>query len=183
MKISVGRGIYMRTLAVDDARAFNETVNANRNYLTKFMPWAAELIKLEDSEEVIESWRVALENETDLNMGVFYGDIYIGNIGLHYMDSKNRESMIGYWIDEKYQGKGIVTACARAIVNHAFDERGLNRVYIYCAVENLKSKAVAERLGFFREGVLREAELLCDGVFHDRYVYALTKRNRSRMEG
>jgi ribosomal-protein-serine acetyltransferase len=160
----------------------NSAVNANKNYLKTYMPWAANEVKLEDSDELIEGWIDAFERGTDLNLGIFYGVVYIGNIGLHFMDSKNRDAMLGYWIDEKYQGKGIVTDCARVLVNYAFDERELNRVYIYCAAENIKSGAVAERLGFSREGVLKEGELLADGVFHDRYVYALTKRNRSRMK-
>jgi ribosomal-protein-serine acetyltransferase len=56
------------------------------------------------------------------------------------------------------------------LVEHAFGELGLNRVSIACAVENKKSCAIPERLGFRREGVKRQAEWLYDH-FVDHVVY------------
>ena len=56
-------------------------------------------------------------------------------------------------------------------MEHAFGELGLNRVSIACATENKKSCAVPERLGFRREGVVRQAERHYDH-FVDHAVYA-----------
>jgi hypothetical protein len=44
--------------------------------------------------------------------------------------------------DEAFQGHGFVTAGARALVDHAFDDLGLNRIEIRCAPSNAASRAV-----------------------------------------
>ena len=64
-----------------------------------------------------------------------------------------------------------MTAACRALVDHACEELGLNRVSIACATENKKSCAIPERLGFRREGIVRQAEWLYDH-FVDHVVYA-----------
>jgi len=94
-----------------------------------------------------------------------------GVIGNHALDWENRTTEVGYWIGEEYQGKGLVSAACRALVDHAFGERGLNRVVISCATENKKSCAIPERLGFRREGLQRQAEWLYDH-YVDHVVYA-----------
>jgi ribosomal-protein-serine acetyltransferase len=78
---------------------------------------------------------------------------------------------VGYWLSEELQGRGLVTAACRAMVDHAFEELELNRVSIACATENIKSCAIPERLGFRQEGVVRQAEWLYDH-FVDHVLYA-----------
>ncbi len=75
-------------------------------------------------------------------------------------------------MDAAHQGKGIVTACCRAVAAHAFSELKLHRVVIRCAVENHRSRAIPERLGFSFEGIARQSEWLYDH-FEDVAVYAL----------
>ncbi len=64
-----------------------------------------------------------------------------------------------------------MTAACRALVDHTLGKLGLNRVTIACATENKKSCAIPKRLGFRREGVVRQAEWLYDRLV-DRVVYA-----------
>ncbi len=64
-----------------------------------------------------------------------------------------------------------MTEAVRALVEHAFGEWQLNRVEIRVAVGNERSAAIPERLGFVREGVLRQAERHADG-FKDNVVYS-----------
>jgi ribosomal-protein-serine acetyltransferase len=56
------------------------------------------------------------------------------------------------------------------LIDYAFNELGLNRLVISCASENKKSRAIAERLGFEQEGVLRQSDWLVDR-FVDQVVY------------
>ena len=65
-----------------------------------------------------------------------------------------------------------MTRGCRALIAHGFTELDLHRVEIRCAVDNLKSRAIPERLGFRREGQLREVEWLYDH-FVDHVVYGL----------
>ena len=81
---------------------------------------------------------------------------------------------MGYWLDAELQGKGIVTQACRTIVRHAFEEHQVQKVVISCAIDNPRSRAVAERLGFLQEGILRQVVRLhdrsVDGVFYGLLV-------------
>jgi len=83
--------------------------------------------------------------------------------------------MIGYWLAQNHEGRGIITDCTRAMVNYGFNTLKLNRIYIHCASENIRSRAIPERLGFIQEGVLQDAECV-NGVYHDLIVYGMVKR-------
>jgi len=100
-----------------------------------------------------------------------------GIAGYRALDALNRSGEIGYWLREDFGGRGIVTACCRALVAHGFDALGLNRIAIAAATGNAKSRAVPERLGFRLEGVLRQPEWLYDR-FVDHAVYSLLRAER-----
>ena len=65
-----------------------------------------------------------------------------------------------------------MTAAVRAYVDHAFATWKLNRVMIQAAVENARSRAIPERLGFREEGILREVERIGDRMLDD-VVYSM----------
>ncbi|WP_369385683.1 GNAT family N-acetyltransferase [Mesobacillus boroniphilus] len=82
-------------------------------------------------------------------------------------------------MSEKLQGRGITIRTAKAVINHAFYELGLNRIEIRCGKDNHKSKAIPKKLGFYEEGILRDGEFL-NGNFHDLIVYGLLSREWQR---
>lgn len=88
----------------------------------------------------------------------------------------NRKTSIGYWLAEGFQGHGIMT---QALVEMAFTEYKLNRVEISAAVENQKSRAIPERLGFEEEGCLHQNEWLYDH-FVDHILYAVLESKWKR---
>ena len=65
-----------------------------------------------------------------------------------------------------------MTCGCRRFIEEAFGEFGLHRVSLLAAATNLRSQAVAERLGMTREAVLREAERTTDG-YHDMVVFSI----------
>jgi ribosomal-protein-serine acetyltransferase len=90
------------------------------------------------------------------------------------VDWVNRWVALSYWLDEAHQGKGIMTASCRAFISHAFTAWKMNRITIQCATENIRSRAIPERLGFTLEGILRETEWLYDH-YVDHALYALRR--------
>ena len=86
------------------------------------------------------------------------------------MSWEQRLAEIGYWLDQELQGRGIITRACRTLVTYAFEEYGLNKVEIHAAAGNAPSRAVAERLEFTQEGVVRQIEWL-SGVPHDMIIY------------
>jgi ribosomal-protein-serine acetyltransferase len=67
-----------------------------------------------------------------------------------------------------------MSASCRAVIAHGFGALGLHRVSIRCAVENRRSRAIPERLGFTFEGVARGSEWLYDH-FVDHAIYGLLR--------
>jgi ribosomal-protein-serine acetyltransferase len=100
----------------------------------------------------------------------------VGVIGHHGIDRRIRATELGHWLAANAQGRGVMTRSCRALVKHAFEELGLNRVVIRCATENLRSRAIPLRLGFRHEGVLRDAEWLYDHYVDDD-VFAMLARD------
>ncbi|MFC1588328.1 GNAT family N-acetyltransferase [Planctomycetota bacterium] len=64
---------------------------------------------------------------------------------------------LDYMLAPAFRGKGIITKACSAMIDYAFDELGMKRMEIWVFEENKKSVAIPERLGFKKEGVLREA--------------------------
>ena len=86
------------------------------------------------------------------------------------LQGKNTE--LGYWLGAGYEGRGLATKACRALIQHAFRELGLHRVEIRCMSGNLKSRRIPERLGFAKEGILRQVHCRGDH-FDDHVVYGL----------
>ena len=114
------------------------------------------------------------EQGTGLVMLIEYDSRLVGIVGCNWIEPMNRSCEIGYWLDQDHLGQGIMTNATRRLINYAFDDLSLNRVSIPVAVENRKSRAIPERLGFKIEGIIREAEWLYDH-FVDHILYGLLR--------
>ena len=90
-----------------------------------------------------------------------------------------RSAAIGYCLAEPAWGAGYATEAARALLDWAFGTLDLNRVQAECDTRNLASARVLEKLGFQREGTLRE-DCVVDGVVSDSWVYGLLRREWAR---
>jgi ribosomal-protein-serine acetyltransferase len=94
-----------------------------------------------------------------------------GVVGYLPIDRVNGVGEIGYWLAEREQGRGVMTACCRFAVRYGFLTLDLNRIQIAAGTENIASRAIPERLGFKFEGILRGRESLY-GTFIDHAMYA-----------
>lgn len=80
---------------------------------------------------------------------------------------------IGYWIDERFAGRGMIPTAVAMATDYCFDVVGLHRIEIAIRPENVKSLRVVEKLGFRAEG-LRPRYLHIDGDWRDHLIFALT---------
>jgi ribosomal-protein-serine acetyltransferase len=148
---------------------------ANQAHLARWMPWAV----APPPREQTAAWIAGAQRQVAENNGfqcVIVDDGRItGCVGFHRVDWPNGVTSLGYWLAEDAQGRGTMTAAVRALVGHAFGTWRLHRVMIAAAPENVRSRAIPERLGFTQEGVLREAELVA-GRRLDHVVYGLLAR-------
>jgi ribosomal-protein-serine acetyltransferase len=161
----------LRLLAEVDAPKLHALVEANRNYLAEWMPWAAGQ-DLAGTERFILGTASQYKSNNGFQAAIAPDGPIIGVVGFHSIDWTNRRTSIGYWLAEEQQGRGIMTTAVRALVNHAFGEWSLHRIEIHCAPTNHRSRAIPKRLGFREEATLRETELV-GGQYLDSVVYGL----------
>lgn len=147
-------------------------VMQNLEHLKRWLNWARDDFALEDARSFVQTNLQNFAEGKGFALHVVYQGRIAGNVGYNTIDRANRKTEIGYWLSASAQGKGLMTRACRALVEHAFDEMKLNRVEINCAVENLQSRRIPERLGFTEEGILREAEWLHDH-YHDLVAYSM----------
>jgi ribosomal-protein-serine acetyltransferase len=164
----------LRSLNEADAEELHALVEANREHLIPWMPWAAAQTLQGTSAFVASSVRQAADRQ-GLQLAIVEDDGIVGVIGFHRVDWENRSTSIGYWIAESAQGRGTVTRAVRALVDHAFAAWELHRVEIRAGTGNLRSRAIPSRLGFREEGVLREAERVGERYI-DHVLYAVLAR-------
>ena len=116
----------------------------------------------EDMRRFIRRAQLQYESSQGPQVAIWVDGAFAGSLGCHAIDWANRNSSIGYWIDAAHQGKGLITRCCAAMLDYLFEELALHRVEIRCGTGNHRSCAIPERLGFTREGVIREAEWVKD---------------------
>lgn len=168
----IEEGLELRPVDERHADELTALVRRDLSYLSMWMPWATERYSVEDAREFIRRNLRQYAEDQGFATLIFFRDRVAGSIGYNNIDWSNRKTDIGYWLAEDMQGRGIMTKSCRVLVDHAFDRLRLNRVEIFCAVENRRSRLIPERLGFTEEGVHRQAEWVHDH-FKDLVCYSM----------
>ncbi len=101
----------------------------------------------------------------------------IGSIGFNQTNWVSRNANIFLTIGEpEYWGKGIAGEASRLMINYGFTELNFHKIFAGVFTPNSRSLRAAEKLGFEKEGVLKE-EMYVDGKYHDIHKFALFKRD------
>lgn len=167
--------IELRPLRLRDATAWREVRTRNARWLR---PWEATLPLAEHDAPttygaMVRRLRAEAREGRSLPFaltvdGAFAGQVTIGGIARGSLLS----AYIGYWIDQRVAGRGIMPTAVAMATDHCFREVGLHRVEINIRPENTASLRVVEKLGFRAEG-LRERYLHIDGDWRDHLTFAL----------
>lgn len=170
--IKIDDTISLELIDYHHAESLYELVKANRTYLRVWLPWVDYMRTIDDFRRYINNSKQRHASHVETGYVIMANRAMIGRIGLYNIDLHNRNASIGYWVDQQWQGKGVITNACRALIRYAFKNLMLNRIEIRCGIENYKSQAIPERLGFKKEGVIRQAEFV-NNRFIDLYVYSL----------
>jgi [ribosomal protein S5]-alanine N-acetyltransferase len=98
----------------------------------------------------------------------------IGTCGYHKWHRHAQRAEIGYDLAPRWWGRGLMAEAMGAAIGFGFERMGLHRIESLVHTENARSHALMRRLGFVREGLLREADYCC-GQFHSYYAYSLLR--------
>ncbi|UVE50257.1 GNAT family N-acetyltransferase [Haloferax larsenii] len=143
-------------------------------------------------------WRPALDIDptNDAQIEEFYDNVLSGTDGVHCLvcadeepvgvvsltesqygpdeTSRARSIELAYWLAPEHHGRGYGSDAARQMVQYAFEDRNLRRVYAQIGSFNEASAALLESLGFEHEGTLRQAAWY-RGEYHDVLCYGLLR--------
>ena len=165
----------LRLLEKSDAEDIYNTIDSQREYLGKWLPFVEFTTELSYTEKFVDLATNAPDDKFEYLFTIRNNNKFAGIIGFKETDKINRKTEIGYWLSEKYQKQGIITRSVKKLCQFAFNDLDLNRVQIKCAVENKPSIKIPERLGFKFEGIERDGELLTGNVYTDLVIYSKLK--------
>ena len=176
--------VSLRPPAVRDGRAWHELQTRNRAWLAQWeatVPPDTPYVRRLTYRELVRRGRREAAAGRMMPFNVWYADPQSGDrdrmVGQLNVAGISWGSLcsahIGYWVDERVAGRGIIPTALALAVDHCFQTVGLHRVEVNIRPENAPSRRVAEKLGFREEG-LRRAYLHIDGGWRDHIAYALT---------
>ena len=116
-------------------------------------------------------WGICLKGGTEL----------IGSAGFYKWEKEHNRAEIGYDLDPGFWGEGIMSEALGAVISYGFEEMGLNRITLLAFEFNERSAALARKLGFKLEGVLRKNSFW-KGEYRNDLYFALL-REEWRREG
>ena len=161
-----------------DASTLDDAIRASLPELNQWLPWARMDYTSGDTtafiRESIQAWKedrawdYSIRSHEDPPR-------HLGNISVWTTSKLGKIAEIGYWVRSDEVSKGVCTESVDRLLEEAFDALGYHKVVLRIAVGNDASDRVAQKLGFTREGVLRE-ELLIRGNWVDHSLWSLLDR-------
>ncbi len=173
--------IIVRPYQESDAQALFEAVAESRDHLRPWLPFADEHQAVEESRDWIIHQVANWVLREDMVVGIWDAATrrFLGGSGFHPRNWETRYFEIGYWIRASAEGYGYVTETAQLLTNYLFTSLAASRVEIRCDERNVRSAAVARRLGFVQEARLRNDLRAPDGVLRNTLIFALIPTDRA----
>ena len=169
----VGSAVYLRLLEMSDCGerylTWLRDPEVNRFLETRFV---------EQTDMTIKDFVTEMRRGPDNYLfGIVLAetDRHIGNIKVGAVNHIHKHCEVGYFIgDREMWGKGIATEAIRLATQFAFERLGLHRCAAVVDVDNPASAKALERVGYRREGTMRE-KLFMDGRWNDQYLYGMLR--------
>jgi ribosomal-protein-serine acetyltransferase len=151
--------LLIRPPQAGDGPAFHAAIESSRDHLIRFLPWAATSHRhLEESEDWVRSSYTKFLMRSDMTLALLDRNqqTLVGGSGFHSIDWTLPKFEIGYWLHKDREGQGLMTEAVTALTRYAFEHLHATRVEIRCEGDNVRSQAVAERLGYTLDAILRQ---------------------------
>lgn len=171
-----GPTVHLRSPTPEDHAEWAQLRSESRSFLEPWEPrWSADELGRYAWRQRIRRYREEIEHGTGVTFLIFenatgslVGGISVGNIRRGVAQA----GQIGYWMGERYAGRGMMGEALVLVVDFAFRSLRLHRIEAACIPGNDRSVRVLEKAGFRGEGLLR-SYLRINGSWQDHYLYAL----------
>lgn len=170
-----GQNIFIRLLNVDDAEESLQLQVENKDFFEKYsMERSPDFYTLESTRKRLQLMADNAKQDLDYLFGIFTNeDQLIGTINLFaVMRGSIQSAFVGYFLDERHNGKGYTTEAVKLIVKYAFEELKLHRVEAGVMPHNIGSIRVLEKAGFEKEGLARK-NVKINGKWEDHQQMAI----------
>lgn len=167
--------LWIRLPLPGDGELVYEAMLETMDQLKQWMPWAQTPPSREKTEISVRQAHCKFLETTDLRFHLYdkQTKAFIGSSGLHRIDWSVPKFEIGYWCRKSYMGQGYITEAVRGLTVFAFEILKANRVEIRCDQRNVRSRKVAERLGYKLEGIFRNFSVSVDHQLENTCIYAM----------
>jgi ribosomal-protein-serine acetyltransferase len=173
--IKVDDTISLELVEEKHTQTIFDLIQSNKHLLREWLPWVDEA-DLKFLKQFVTNSKRQYKEKTDHPFVILYNNAIVGRIGIYRIDEKSKTGSIGYWLDENFQGKGIITKACKAILNYAFNDLQMKRIEIKCGTENYKSQRIPELLNFKKEETIKQGEII-DNKFIDLCFYSMAKED------
>lgn len=161
-----------------DHTTYDKATRASLPELNQWLPWARLDYEHGDTTAFIRESMQAWKEDRAWDYSIRFKDDperHVGSISMWTVSKLGKIAEFGYWVRSDEHSKGICTEAVGRLLDETFNSLGYHKVTLRIAVGNHASDRVAEKLGFTREGVLRE-ELLIRGNWVDHSLWSLLDR-------
>jgi ribosomal-protein-serine acetyltransferase len=128
-RFELSDGCELRPLEEADADELFALIDRDRAYLSAWLPWAAAQ-DLEGTRAFIGLTRRQQADNSGATFAIVCDHAVAGVVGLEPLDWVHRSAGIGYWLGERYQGRGVMTRAVSALIEHAVSVLDMNRIEI-----------------------------------------------------
>ena len=170
--------LLLQRFSKRDAQTLDEAIKVSLPDLNQWLPWARMDYTQSDTTAFIRESIQAWKEERAWDYSIRLKDApkrHLGNISFWTVSKLGKIAEIGYWVRSDETSRGLCTEAMELLLAETFDSLGYHKVVLRIAVGNDASDRVAEKLGFTREGILRE-ELLIRGNWVDHSLWSLLDR-------
>lgn len=172
----LGDGAELRILQPHLAPEFFAFVNSNRAHLSAWLLWAQRMQTLDEARAFLQEGMDDFARDELPVIGIWQDNALAGGIAFFPLDRRSKSAELAYWLGQAYAGRGLMTRAVRATFGYLFEQLKVNRIVIRVEVNNTRSRALAERLGFQLETIARDGWIHA-GEFVDLAEYALLARD------
>jgi RimJ/RimL family protein N-acetyltransferase len=104
----------------------------------------------------------------------------VGDLGIHFIDSENKQTEIGCTLNKDFQNKGFATESVKKVIDYLFNELNKHRIITSIDPDNKNSIRLVERIGFRKEAHFVES-LLINEKWVDDLIYALIEKDWDKI--
>jgi len=173
MNISTER-LALRRIRISDAESIFKYRSNPQIY--KFQGWKPQTV--EEVKEFISEKVAKIPNipDTWYQLGIFLKetDELVGDIGIHFIDSDNLQTEIGFTLSLEHQCRGYATEAIITVIDYLFNNLKKHRIIASVDPRNIKSIALLERIQMRKEAHFKKS-FWFDNEWADDVIYAILK--------